>query len=56
MHLIDATFSVVEKFELFRRRCHSYTLQSLYTALDHQLQDVLVAQHEFDPWRSLLQA
>ena len=46
-HLIDATFSDVEKFELFHRH-RRYTLQSLYTALDHQLQDGLVAQHEFD--------
>ena len=50
-HLIDATFSDVEKFELFHHRCHCYTLQSLYTALDHQLQDGLVAQHEFDRMR-----
>ena len=49
-HLIDATFSDVEKFESFHRR-HRYTLQSLYTALDHQLQDGLVAQHEFERMR-----
>ena len=47
-HLIDATFSDVETFESFHRRRHSYILQSLYTTLDHQLQDGLVAQHEFD--------
>ena len=52
-HLIDATFSDVEKFESFHRhRC--YTLQSLYTALDHQLQDGLVAQHEIDRMRYLV--
>ena len=50
-HLIDAVFSDVEKFESFRRRRHFYTLQSLYTALDHQLQDGLVAQHGFDRMR-----
>ena len=50
-HLMDATFSDVEKFESFHRRRHCYTLQSLYTALDHQLQDGLMAQHEFDRMR-----
>ena len=44
-HLIDATFSDVEKFESSNR--YQYTLQSLYAALDHQLQDGLMAQHEF---------
>ena len=33
-HIIDVTFSSVEKFELLDRYT---TLQSLYTALDHQL-------------------
>ena len=47
-HLIDATFSDVEKFESFHHRRHCYTLQPLYTALNHQVQDGLVAQHEFD--------
>ena len=47
-HLIDVTFSDVEKFESFHLRSHCYTLQSLYTALDHQLEDGLVAQHESD--------
>ena len=42
-HLID-----VEKFESSNGRC---TLQSLYTALDHQLQDGLIAQYEFDRMR-----
>ena len=45
-HLIDATFSDVEKFESSSRR--RYTLQSLYTALDRQLQDGLMPQNEFD--------
>ena len=49
-HLIDATFSDVEKSESFHRH-RRYTLQSLYTALDHQLQDGLMAQHEFDRMR-----
>ena len=43
-HLIDTTFSDVEKFKSSNRR---YTLQSLYAALDHQLQDGLRAQHEY---------
>ena len=30
---------------------HRYTLQSLYTAIDHQLRDGLVVQHEFDRMR-----
>ena len=43
-HIIDITFSSVEKFEPFDQ----YTmLQSLYTALDHQLQDGLMGQQEF---------
>ena len=35
-HIIDDAFSSVEKFEPFDRYT---TLQWLYTALDHQLQD-----------------
>ena len=50
-HLIDTTFSDVEKFESSNRR---YTLQSLYTALDHQQQDGLMAQHEFDRMRYIV--
>ena len=38
-HIIDTTFSRVEKCEPFDRYT---TLQSLYTALDHQLQDGLM--------------
>ena len=45
-HLIDDTFSVVEKFESFRH--HRCTLQSSYAALDHQLQDGRMVQHEYD--------
>ena len=48
-HLFDTTFSDVEKFES-SNRCR-YTLQSLYTALDHQLKDGLMVQHEFDHMR-----
>ena len=51
-HLIDTTFSDVEKFESSNRR--RYTLQSLYTALDHQLQDGLMAQHEVDRMRYIV--
>ena len=40
-HLIDTTFSDVEKFESSNCR---YTLQSLYAALDHQLKDGPMAQ------------
>ena len=50
-HLIDTTFADVEKFESSNRR---YTLQSLYAALDHQLQDGLLAQHEFDRMRYIV--
>ena len=39
------TFSSVEKFEPFDRYT---TLLSLYIALDHQLQDGLMDQQEFD--------
>ena len=35
-HIIDATFSIIEQFERFDRYT---TLQSLYTALDHQMED-----------------
>ena len=49
-HLINATFSDVEKFETSHHH-RRYTLQSLYTALNHKLQDGLMAQHEFDRMR-----
>ena len=50
-HIIVVTFSSVEKFEPFDR----YTiLQSLYIALDHQLQDGLMDQHEFDRTRYII--
>ena len=44
-HIIDTTFSSVEKLEPFDRYT---TLQSLYTALDHQLQDGLMGQQEIE--------
>ena len=44
----DTTFSSVDKFEPFDRYT---TLQSLYTALDHQLQCGLMNQQEFDHTR-----
>ena len=50
-HLIDTTFSDVETFESSNRR---YALHSLYAALDHQLQDGLMAQHEFDRMRYIV--
>ena len=50
-HIIDATFSSVETFEPFGRYT---TLQSLYTALGHQLQDGLMDQHEFDRTRYIV--
>ena len=43
-HIIDTTFSSVDKFEPFDRYT---TLLSLYTALDHQLQDGLTDQQKF---------
>ena len=42
-HIIDATFSIIEQFERFDRYT---TLQSLYTALDHQVEDGLMRQQE----------
>ena len=43
--IINDTFSSIRKFEPFDRYT---TLQSLYTALDHQLQDGLMGQQESD--------
>ena len=40
-HIIDATFSSIEQFERFDRYT---TLQSLYTVLDHQVEDGLMRQ------------
>ena len=44
-HIIDTTLSSVKNFEPFARYT---TLQSLYTAFDHQLQDGLMGQQKFD--------
>ena len=49
--IIDTAFSNVHKFEPFDRYT---TLQSLYTALDHQLQDGLMGQQEFDRTRFIV--
>ena len=43
--------SSVEQFESLDRYT---TLQSLYTALDHQLQDGMMAQQEFDRTRFIV--
>ena len=50
-HVIDTTFPSVERFELFDRYT---TLQSLYTALGHQLQDGLKGQQESDRMRFIV--
>ena len=50
-HSIDATFSSIRKFEPFDQYT---TLQSLYTALDHQLQDGLMGQQESDRMRFIV--
>ena len=44
-HIIDASFSNIEQFERYDRYT---TLQSLYTALDHQVADGLMRQQESD--------
>ena len=48
-HIIDATFSSIEKFEPFDR----YTT-SLYTTLGHQLEDGLMGQQESDRMRFIV--
>ena len=50
-HIIDTTFSNIEKFEPLDRYT---TLQSLYTALDHQLQNGLMGQQESDRMRFIV--
>ena len=50
-HIIDTTFSSVEKFESFDRYT---TLPSLFTALGHQLQDGVMGQQEFDRTRFIV--
>ena len=44
-HIIHATFSNIKQFERLDRYT---TLQSLYTALDHQVEDGLMRQQEYD--------
>ena len=44
-HIIDATFYNIEQFERFDQYT---TLQSLCTALDHQVEDGLMRQQECD--------
>ena len=44
-HVIDTTFSSIRNFEPFDRYP---TMQLLYRALDHQLQDGLMEQQESD--------
>ena len=50
-HIIDATFSNIEQFERFDRYT---TLQSLYTALNHQVEDGLMRQQESDRKRFIV--
>ena len=50
-HIIDATFSSIRKYKPFDRYT---TLQSLYTALDHQLEDGLLGQQESDHMRFIV--
>ena len=50
-HIIDGTFSSIEQFERFDRYT---TLQSLYTALDHQVEDGLMRQQESDRMRFIV--
>ena len=50
-HIIDGTFSNIEQFERFDRYT---TLQSLYTALDHQVEDGLMRQQECDRMRFMV--
>ena len=50
-HIIDATFSSIEQFERFDRYT---TLQSLYTALDHQVEDGLTRLQESDRMRFIV--
>ena len=50
-HIIDATFSSIEQFERFDRYT---TLQSLYTALDHQVEDGLMRLQGSDGMRFIV--
>ena len=50
-HIIDATSSNIGQFERLDRYT---TLQSLFTALDHQVEDGLMRQHESDRIRFIV--
>ena len=50
-HIIEATFSSIEQFEPFNWYT---TLQSLYTSLDHQLEDGLMSQEKSDRMRFIV--
>ena len=50
-HIIDSTFSNIEHFERFDRHT---TLQSLHTALDHQLKDGLMRLEEYNRMRFIV--
>ena len=50
-HIIDATFSSIEQFERFDR---DTTLQSLYTALDHEVEDGLMRPQGSDRMRFIV--
>ena len=50
-HVIDTTYSSIITFEPIDRYT---TLQSLYTALDHQLQDGFMGQQESDRMRFIV--
>ena len=50
-HIIYATFSNIEHFERFDRYT---TLQSLYAALAHQVEDGLMRQQECDRMRFII--
>ena len=50
-HIIDSTFSNIEQCERFDRYT---TLQSLYTALDHQVEDGLMRLEEYNRMRFIV--
>ena len=51
IHIMDATFSNIEQFERFDRYT---TLQSLCTALDHQVEDGVMREQECDRMRFIV--
>ena len=50
-HIIDSTFSNIEQFERFDRYT---TLQSLHTALGHQVEDGLMRLEEYNVMRFIV--